>query len=92
MTLRHEKHTVFLHALFGPATLRANFSATPMFPPHSGYNTASSPLAGGGLDHSFGHLVGLRLELDYFRMQFFHNVQNSFRFAPGIVFRFAGTE
>ena len=86
------KSAFFLHALMGMD--RASLGLT-MFDVTAAEKDTSLAIAwGGGGDQWMTPHVGIRFQADYFFTRHFHNldwpVQNSFRLAAGVVFRFGG--
>jgi hypothetical protein len=53
-----------------------------------GSDTSISSGVGGGIDYSFFHLLGWRLEGDYIHTDLFSTPQNNVRLTTGLVFHF----
>lgn len=103
-TQRAEKMTVFAHALFGGARIKADLSqavvngtqlatiepASIIIPTgNSVTDTGFSMAFGGGLDINMGKNFALRIvQADYLMTKALDDTQNNFRIGAGIVFRF----
>lgn len=105
-TQRTDKLTVFAHALFGGARVKANLPTAvlngtqlsaiePMaiIVPFDGNSTDTgfSMAFGGGLDINVNKNFGFRIvQGDYLMTRAFNDTQNNFRIGAGIVFRVGG--
>lgn len=77
---RQKRWEPWLHAIFGGAHEQPQTAA--------GSRNAYSIQLGGGADYRWNPRVSFRLEADYVRTGFFHQSQNNFQLAGGIVFHF----
>jgi hypothetical protein len=77
---RQKKWEPWLHGIFGGAHEQPQTA-------NSSRNSYSIK-AGGGADYRWNPRVSFRLEADYVRTAFFHEGQNDFQLAGGVVFHF----
>jgi len=77
---RQKRWEPWLHAIFGGAHENPQTAA--------GGRSSYSIMAGGGVDYRWNPRVSFRMEGDYVRTAFFHQSQNCFQLAGGIVFHF----
>ena len=97
-SLRHERWTPFVHALFGAARL-ADIQVTPPATTSAFFNRSFSENAfatalGGGVDGNFNKHIGVRIfQLEYLLTKFTDggdNKQNNLRASAGLVLHFGG--
>ncbi len=77
---RQNRWEPWLHGIFGGAHEQPQTAASS--------RNSYSIMAGGGADYRWNPRVSFRLEADYVRTGFFHESQNNFQLAGGIVFHF----
>ncbi|HEX2666047.1 MAG TPA: hypothetical protein VHM93_24675 [Candidatus Acidoferrum sp.] len=77
---RQKRWEPWLHAIFGGAHQGPQTS-------FGGRNSFSMQI-GGGADYRWNPRVSFRIEADYVRTGFFHQTQNNFQLAPGVVLHF----
>jgi hypothetical protein len=77
---RQKQWEPWVHAIFGGAHEQPQIAGQS--------RSTYSILAGGGADYRWNPRVSFRLEGDYVRTGFFHQSQNNFQMAGGIVFHF----
>jgi opacity protein-like surface antigen len=54
----------------------------------NGSNNSFAAAFGGGVDYKIAKLIGLRVQGDYIRTDFFSIAQNNFRLSTGVILRF----
>src|SRR5215467_16842 len=77
---RQNRWEPWLHGIFGGAHEQPQTAASS--------RNSYSIMAGGGADYRWNPRLSLRLEADYVRTGFFHESQDNFQLAGGIVFHF----
>jgi hypothetical protein len=77
---RQKRWEPWIHGIFGGARAHPQTAA--------GSQNSYSIMAGGGADYRWNPRVSFRLEGDYVRTGFYHQSQNNFQLAGGIVFHF----
>ena len=77
---RQKRWEPWLHGIFGGAHEQPQTAA--------GSRNSYSIMAGGGADYRWNPRVSYRIESDYVLTAFFHESQNNFLLAAGIVFHF----
>jgi hypothetical protein len=77
---RQKRWEPWAHGIFGGARAHPQTAA--------GSQNSYSIMAGGGADYRWNPRVSFRLEGDYVRTGFYHQSQNNFQLAGGIVFHF----
>jgi hypothetical protein len=77
---RQKKWEPWLHGIFGGAHEQPQIAGSS--------RNSYSIKAGGGADYRWNPRVSFRIEADYVRTAFFHESQNNFQLAGGVVFHF----
>lgn len=88
LSIRQDKVTVFVHALFGGAHIREDLVIGTPPPVARVSSTNFAFLAGGGADIALSHRFAVRIQPDYLKTEILGRRQNNFRASAGVVFRF----